>query len=87
VPPTPWAALQPFVQSAKPTRYAGEPRCARRLCSPPIVENSGLAGFRPRPRWQIIEFLINRAGKEPQIVFRCSVDLYGSSQRFVKIIM
>ena len=71
VPPALRPAPQPIVQRAKPTCDTGEPRCIARLCPPPVVENCGLAGFRPWPGRQIVGLLFDRTGQEPQIVFGC----------------
>ncbi len=39
-----------------------------RLGLPPVVENRHLAGLRPWSRRQIVGFLFDRTGQEPQIV-------------------
>jgi len=68
MPPAFRAAQQPVIQSSQTPSHSCQSRSVNPLCLCPVIDDSGVRRFRPRPGRQIIRFFFEWPRQEPEIV-------------------
>ncbi len=86
MPPAFRAAQQPVIQSTQPSSDPCQARSVNAFCIDPVIDDSSVGRFRPRPRRQIIRFFFEWSRQKPEIVFASLFILLDGDEGVIKII-